>query len=479
MGSSLSPREPDVEKALSPLDAVFLQIESPTMLAHVGGLQIFSLPAGASASFLRDLVEELRAPRRLCAPWNLRLKRSALSKLRLAVVVDHDVDLDYHVRHLALPQPGGERELGMLVSRLHSQPLSRRRPLWECHVIEGLEHRRFAIYTKIHHAVADGVTAVRLLTRSLSQQPGESIRAPWAEAASDARAPATVRADRGWREHLQSAREVAGAVVRMGQAAIGTDEGMTLPFSGPKSVLNTAIGPQRRFATQQFDLARLKRLGRAADATLNDVVLTLSSTALRRFLKEANALPSRPLVAGVPVSLRPVGDTSDGNAVAVTVASLATDVSDPRLRLQTIRASMIAAKRQLQSLSPTAVSAYTGLVLAPFVLQLLSGLSGRARPCFNVAVSNVPGPSHALYLKSARLEAAYPVSNPFDGQALNITCVSYNGMLNFGFTGCRDLLPGMQRLALYTGEALVELEAAFGIAPTSMVAALPQHAVAA
>lgn len=179
---------------------------------------------------------------------------------------------------------------------------------------------------------------------------------------------------------------------------------------------------------------------------------------MRRYLKEANALPRKPLTSGIPVSIRPADDAGAGNAISFIVASMATDVADPLQRLQVIKAATTEAKEHLQSLPAAALTQYTMLLMAPYILSMLTGVAGRARPMFNVTVSNVPGPSDYLFLRGARMEAAYPVSLVMHGQALNITCQSYADTLNFGFTGCRDTVPHMQRLAVYMADALKELE---------------------
>ena len=443
------------------IDAAFLHMESHDTPMHVAGLQIFSLPADAGPDYLRRLVAELKAPRELAAPWNLRLRPSALSRLAPAWEEDHDVDLDYHVRHLALPQPGGERELGVLVSRLHSHRLNRRRPLWECHVIEGLENHRFALYTKIHHALVDGVTTMRLLMQALAENPHGPLVPPWAaQARMPPPAPTAPRALQ--RRAATAAGALQGLARMVGQA--GREAGaLVAPYAAPRSPLNGRVTGQRRLATQQFEIARIKRLARAAEATLNDVVLALCSAALRRFLKDANALPAQPLVAAIPVSMRPPGDATDGNAVSLMLARLGTDIADPAARLAAIREGTQRAKDHLRTMTTDAQALYSSLFAAPFALQTLAGLTGRTRPFFNVTVSNVPGPAGRLFLGDARLEAMYPVSIAAHGQALNITCTSYAGSLNFGLLGCRDSLPHLQRLAMYMADAMAELEEQFGL----------------
>jgi WS/DGAT/MGAT family acyltransferase len=258
------------------------------------------------------------------------------------------------------------------------------------------------------------------------------------------------------RKQARSVPELGRALTRLMKG--GDNKELIAPFAAPVSVLNGRITGARRFATQQYDLAKLKTLAKAGDATLNDIVLWLCGTALRRFLKEAHHLPGKSLTTGIPVIIRPADDQDAGNAISFIMANLGTDISDPRKRLKAIVQSTRHAKDHLQSLPRSALTQYTMLVMAPYILSLVTGIGGRTRPVFNVTISNVPGPDKPLYFQGAKLEAMYPVSLLAHGGALNITCVSYAGKLNFGFTGARDTLPHMQRLAVYTGEALEELE---------------------
>ncbi|MDR3417660.1 MAG: wax ester/triacylglycerol synthase family O-acyltransferase [Nevskia sp.] len=459
-------------RRLKPLDAAWLYVESSNSPMHVAGLQILSPPKGAKAGFLNDIVARFKeGSGKMVPPWNLRLVQSPLSGVLPAWEVDRNVDLDYHMRHSALPQPGGERELGVLVSRLHSHPLDLQRPLWECHLIEGLEGGRFALYTKMHHALMDGMAGMRMIQRAMSESPrNRSLSPPWALGRLKPREeePRAASLSRRMNALYEAARrqastlpEVARAMAKIWHTGKDADPGLVAPFSAPKSVLNQRITAPRRFATQQYELERLRRLARQADVTLNDIVLALCSGALRRFLQESGALPRRPLTAGLPVSVRPQGDDTLGTAISFILANLATDVADPRERLAAIRASTQRSKEHLQRLPKSSLDNYTAAFMAPFVLALVTGLGGRGRPMFNVTISNVPGPEKPLYFAGARLEAMYPISLLTHGQALNITCVSYAGTLNFGYTGCRDTLPHMQHIAVYTGEALEELERVF------------------
>jgi WS/DGAT/MGAT family acyltransferase len=459
-------------KRLGTLDASWLAVESEDTPMHVGNMLIFSLPKDAPDTFLRDMVTSMKETGEIAHPWCSKLAWSGTLGRLIAPAwkVDKNLDLDYHVRHSALPKPGGERELGVLVSRLHSNPLDFARPLWECHVIEGLENNRFALYTKMHHSMIDGISGVRLLQRVLSTDPNEKgMLPPWAmrpERLKPRKGESRQSVPSVFSQALDAVKlqaDMAPTLWRAGnrlvQSARHPEAGPTAPFVGPVSKINHRVTGQRRFATQHYKLDRLKELAHASKSSLNDIVLYLCGTALRRFLLEQNDLPETPLTAGIPVNIRPADDQGTGTAISFMIASLATNEADPLTRLQSIIASTTRAKEHLQKLPKSALTQYTMLLMSPYILQLLSGLGGRMRPVFNVTISNVPGPQETLYYEGAKLEAMYPVSLIAHGGALNITCLSYAGALNFGFTGCRDTLPSMQKLAVYTGEAFDELEA--------------------
>jgi WS/DGAT/MGAT family acyltransferase len=225
-------------------------------------------------------------------------------------------------------------------------------------------------------------------------------------------------------------------------------------------VLNGRVREKRRFATQQFPLTRMRTLAEAAGGTINDIVLALCGGALRRFLMERDSLPEQPLTAGIPVSVRPADDEGTGNAISFIVVTLGTDIADAVDRLAAIRDSVKFAKAHVQGLPRNAMQQYTTLLMAPTILTLLTGIGGRTPPMFNITISNVPGPDKPLYFRGAELLSIFPASIVTHGQALNITCESYNGLMNFGFTACHTSVPSMQKLAVYTAEALAELEAA-------------------
>ena len=458
-------------KRLNILDASWLALETDETPMHVATLQIFSLPEDAPDTFLSDLTADFKRSDEVVRPWCNKLRYSnRLGRIiSPAWIKDKDIDLDYHVRHSALPSPGGEKELGVLVSRIHSISLDFNRPLWECYIIEGLEPRRFAIYTKIHHSLMDGVSGVRLLQRTLSESPDTvDMAPPWlvqskrkSKRAGSDNVPSLQgmmkQAVNAVKKQASNTPTLATAMGKLIYSGTQKSSALIAPFVGPQSVLNKRVTPQRRIATQEFSLDEMKKLSKAAECSLNDIVLYLCGTALRKFLLESDSLPKQSLTAGIPVNVRPAGDTSTGTAISFMIASLGTNVAEPLKRLETIKNSTKQAKEHLQSLPKDVLNQYTVLLMSPYISQLLTGIAGHMRPVFNFTISNVPGPKEPLYFNGARQEAMFPLSLIAHGGALNITCLSYLDQLNFGFVGCRDTLPHMQHLAVYSGEALAEL----------------------
>jgi WS/DGAT/MGAT family acyltransferase len=461
---------------------MFLYGESREQMMHVAGLMPFTPAPDSSPEQLRELMNELRMGATVHPPWNLKLRTPDLLWNPLQAWIEEPaVDLEYHVRRSALPSPGDERELGILVSRLHGHHVDFHRPPWEMHLIEGLERGRFAWYVKIHHSLVDGYTAVQNLINGLTADPDERDRPLFfsipprtrpprpnpSEASEPGEATGAGSGARGihYPELLAAVREQYGAsktVVRalrnIVQSSRAGDHELISPLEAPRCVLNARISKSRRFATQSLPLARIRAIARAASGTLNDVVLALSGGSLRTYLLEQHALPQAPLVAMLPVAIRAKDELGGGNAVGAILATLATDIDDPAERLARIITSTTRAKQQLQGMSKAAILQYSALLVAPSMLQMIPSTAGHLRPTFNVVISNVPGPDQPLYFRGARLEASYPMSIPVHGQALNITCSSYAGMMCFGFTGCRDTVPHLQRLAVYCGEALSDLE---------------------
>lgn len=466
---------------LSPLDSMFLLLDTAETPMHVGALMPFEPPPGQPADLLRTVFDEGRTAT-VAPPWNRRLvthrfKRSPVHWW----TEDEHIDLEYHVRRSALPSPGDERELGIMVARLHSNPLDMSRPPWELHIIEGLSDGRYAIYVKIHHSLVDGISGMKMLARSLSTDPEDgdtplffSIRpvsrgrrrdehesrglvgqtvATAASAVSGTFGMSTAAA--------RAAARLSASLLRLAAAPVSGGD-LVAPLQAPHSILNSRITRQRRFATQQYTVSRLKAIAKATGTTLNDVVLAVCGGGLRTYLQELGELPDRSLVAFLPVSLRSEDDPGGGNAVGAVLSVLGTEIEDPLERLRTVHASASSAKDQMRGMDQTTAMAYSAAVLGPASIQAATAVAGVPSPLntFNLCISNVPGPRKPLYFRGARLQAIYPLSIPTHGMALNITLESYADTLAFGFIGCRETLPSLQKLAVYTGEALEQLEAA-------------------
>ena len=454
-------------KYLNQMDAVFLRMDGARTPMHAGCLLTFKLPKDAPADFMHQLVDGMRnAP--VSPPYSYRLANSRLAKIAPAWVDAHDLDPDYHVRHSALPHPGGERELGELIARLHSHPMDLDRPLWELHVIEGLENGRFAIYLKAHHACSDGATGMRNFKAWLSTDPKDrdysrpfSHPAPEKSAGEGRSRKRRSNPLRAVAKQLNASRELIAAMRDMNNRETHPEGGMYSAMETPPSPFNSPVTAQRRLATQLYDFARFRALADATGASINDIALTVSGGAMRRYLQENNALPDKSLIASVPVALQS-NDPTRGNAVAGFVVPLATEIDGPLERLKRIQAVTRRTKEELQALSPEALDQFAAIGFLPMVLGQATGLNAKMPPLTNITVSNVPGPRETRYLCGAELEAIYPVSLLFEGYSINLTLVSYADKYCLGYIGCRDALPHLQHLAVYTGEALSELEAAVG-----------------
>jgi len=468
---------PDI-KPLNLLDLSFVLMETRQTPMHVAGLQTFVPPPGAPRDFPRQVFEYLRSFPVTAPPFNYRLRSLGPGRLLPAFEEVDKVDLDYHLRHSALPYPGGERDLGVLVSRLHSNPMDLDRPLWEIHLIEGLHGGRFAMYGKLHHSLADGVAGVGLL--NFSENPGKSRTPPiWAQERKRRSRSGTATGAFGVLPNLlvQQARAMPSllrGLAGSASAALGvkSDPDFASLAEAPRTILNRNVTPQRRVATQSTTLARMKAIGAAAGGSVNDVLLAACSGALRRYLQDVGELPRKSLIASIPVALPRDADQAGGNAISFANVRLGTDVEDVRERFEVIRRSSAAGRSHLKQMSDTALIDYTVLISSPQMLTRLPGVGARVPPIYNVIISNVPGPRNRLYFLGAEMDAYYPISALAHGQALNITVMSYAGGLYFGFTACHDRVPSMQRLAVYTGEALDELERVFvGKKPTGKAAA--------
>ncbi len=448
---------------------------------HVAGLNLFTLPRGIDdTTFLAKLKDLLRHDGEFRRPFGERLHMGPLGVAGpIQWEQDDEIDMDYHVRHSALPQPGRYRELFALVSRLHGTLLDRSRPLWEMHLIEGLHNRQFATYFKAHHCAVDGVGAMHLTSSMYSTNARTRIKvSPYSMEAHLAykeqlakQAVAEPVQERDLRPVSALLEQQLGGTINLGKALgemasiwAGRDSGVTIPFyKVPRSTLSTRLTGARRFVAQSWSFDRVRQVGKAYDATLNDAVMAMCAGALRKLLIEQGALPKESLKTMAPVSVRPSGDVDSANAVGMVCVDLATDVADPEKRIRKIKASMDAAKNQLQGMKARDIQLYTAISQAPMLLTQVVGLGSRF-PAFSTVISNVPGPREKRYWNGARLDGVYPVSIPFDGAAVNFTVVSNYQNLDFGIVACRKSVPHVQRLIDHMEDSLAELENAAGIA---------------
>ena len=456
-------------------DAAFLYVESRETPMHVGGINLFEFPEGADEQkFIRRLADAYMSTTELREPFGDYVTTGPLGRLGpLYWERDEDLDLDYHVRHSALPQPGRYRELFALTSRLHSTLLDRNRPLWEVHLIEGLQNRQFAVYSKLHHAIIDGMAGLRLTEgMCATNKRARNDYSPFSQEAFEnmlsqrkKRPKLAMPKDSDLRHVAAMLKEQLGTSVHLlsmvknyAQTWLGAGGGLTVPFRHvPRTSINTRVSGSRRFVAQSWSIDRVKAVGKAVNGTINDVVLAMCSGALRRYLLVHDELPKHSLRAMVPVSVRAADDFQSANAVSFITANLGTKHPDPEDRLRTVMESTRAGKAVLDGLTATEATLFAGLSQMPLFVSNLFGVA-ELFPAFSTTISNVPGPRKQLYWNGAPLIGMYPASAIFHGFALNITLVGYRGNLDFGIMACRRSMPQVQRLIDYLEEALVELE---------------------
>jgi diacylglycerol O-acyltransferase / wax synthase len=483
---------------LSGVDASFLNMETSTQFGHVASLVMVDPSTSATGDVYGDLRTTFEARLHLLGVYRRKLATVPFDLDLPYWVDDPDLDVDFHLREIGLPKPGSRRLLADQVARIMARPLDRSRPLWEWYVISGLEDGQVAILTKLHHATVDGVSGVELLHVLLDHDPEGSVVPPPSEPWRPSAPPSTpeLLARTAWSyatrpqkavrlqvQLLRAAAELTGnpaarqmvAAFVPGLRRVGllptrrSDERPTLPNqSAPRTPFNRTITPHRRVAFETLPLEDAKRVRRALDVTVNDIVLAVCASALRRYLIDHDALPAEPLIAMVPVSVRdPASDTAGSNRVSGVLCPLHTDVEDPVERLRAIHESMAAAKEMQRAIPADMLSDMSQLAppaLAARAARLATGvrMADRLNPPFNLVVSNVPGPREPLYLSGARMTHFFPVSAVAEGQGLNMTVQSYLGNLDFGLTACRELVPDLWNLAGHLAPGLEELVTAAG-----------------
>ncbi|MFI6480599.1 wax ester/triacylglycerol synthase family O-acyltransferase [Nonomuraea sp. NPDC050663] len=468
---------------LTALDAQFLHFESATTAAHVAGVAILD-PEGGTVT--RDALADLLRDRMHLSPaLTRRLKYPPFGLDHPYWVDDPGIDLDHHVFESRLPAPGDELRLAEHLSAIHERHLDRERPLWEMHLITGLSRGRVAVYTKVHHAAIDGVSGAETLAALLDLTPEPRTVEPVERAQADEPSLADMLTGALGRTATQGARTVRSLVRTAGELDamplvsslpgsgllsrtarwLGGDRRShpELPaLSAPRTMLNGPITGSRRLAFGSVPLKDVKRAAQAFGGSVNDVVMALCAGALRSWLEERGALPGRPLVAAVPVAVRTASAMEQaGNQLAMMAVPLATDVADPLERLAEVRKATGAAKRRLAMSSANWLAELCEVLPAPLAELATPAVSravSGAFPPINILISNVPGPQFPLYLCGGRVLSYFPVSVLTDlSGGVNITCFSYDGMLDFGLVACPSKVPDVWGLLGHLQSAMKEL----------------------
>ena len=480
---------------LSGLDATFLYLETPEQPMHVGGLNIFELPAGYEGDFLEDLRAHITQRMHLAPVFKRKLVNMPFELANPIWVADEDVDMEYHIRSTVLPKPGSRAQLDKLVGRLHSSLLDRSRPLWEFYVIEGLQTpsdapagtRHVGFYSKVHHAAVDGAAGVALANAimDITAMPRAVRPAPQRRAMATDNFGIAELAMAGIKNTAVQSAILAKNLPALARAAytmlrppkseepsVGVAGLELVDSSGhspqknrwfaPKTPINVSITNQRSYSSLSFSLSAIKHIAKGNGVTLNDVVMGICSGALRRYLADLNCVPDQSLLAAVPISLREAGNTDMNTQASMLRISLASTVADPKARLKAIGQASKSAKAASASMNAVMPTDFPSLGV-PWILSGLASLFGRSKlannmaPLANVVISNVPGPNMALYLAGAKMITYYPVSIVTHSIALNVTVQSYNGSLDFGLIACRKAMPDLPELAKYMQKSFDEM----------------------
>lgn len=501
-------------KQLSGLDATFLYMEAGgSQFGHVASLSIYEPPDTPGYDPIAEWRAAIEKRLHLLEPLRRRLVEVPMNLDHPFWIEDPNFDLDFHVRHTAVPPPGSDEQLAEIISRIIGRPLDRTRPLWETYVIEGLPEGRYGILTKVHHSTIDGASGAELLTMMLDQSPeGDEIPQPTEEWKPE-RMPSPIEvlqraaislARKPGRGILLSARTLRdvgkatrnpvivaaanqirgslkgplGAVLNIGRNRDTEPDAppIALPSLGaPHTPFNGTITPHRRFAYRSTSLDAVKGVKNALGATVNDVVMAVCAGGLRTYLDNKGVLPEQPLVAMVPVSIRTGEETEKWtNRVSAIICNLPTNIDDPIERVRAVHESMITSKQLFDAIPASALSEFASFPPPAVFTRAMRmatrfHLGNRGQPV-NVTISNVPGPRQPLYSAGSRLLHYYPVSTIAEGQGLNITVQSYLDTLDFGLVSCRELVPDVWDLTDMIVEDLELLCKATGVdVPVALV----------
>ena len=461
---------------LSALDTWFLHLENNRMPMHIGGLYIVA-PAENGQQFDFDHFRSFFAERLHLAPvFRRRLVEVPMNLGRPFWVNDPDFNLDAHLIHIALPKPATRRGLARLAAQLYSPPLDRSRPLWKVTFITGIEdlddipENAFAMLVQVHHANIDGMSGAELMAALFDMFPKPRKIAPPEEEWNPAPIPSykelIARSYAGTTDAPGKVLNfIKGAASSMGDVAKAAASNLAPPppmvMTAPNTILNKPVTPTKIFSGIDISLDRIKKIKSAAGVKVNDVVLSICSAALRKYLLEKDALPKKPMVAMAPISVRSEEENGTaGNRISAMLVDLATDEDRPATRLSKIykntQGSKIYSKAtpvdQIVELIPSEV----GALATRFYTQM--GVSKLHRPFFNVIITNVPGPPIPLYMNGFQLHHHYGLGVTFEGIGLMIVVFSYAGNLSICATSCDSIMPDVDRFTAYIREGLEDLE---------------------
>ena len=461
---------------LSGLDAFFLYIETPTMHTHVAltaVLDTSTMPGGYSFEAMRRHIAERV---HLVRPFRQKVVEVPLRVHHPVWVDDTDFDIDRHLRRIAVPAPGGLRELSHLVGHIASVQLERNKPLWELWIIEGLAEGRVAFVAKVHHSAMDGASAAELLPAFLDLEPEPTGRVeppPFRPTAApddwELLGASAIDRVRSLGSLPSLARKTTQSITRIRRGRRETHNAAGTPLTAPTTVFNGPITAQRSVAFARVSLPQVKEIKSAFGATVNDVLMTTCAMAMRRYLEGRKDLPDTPLVTACPVSVRTEDQRGEqNNRLSVMFTKLHTDVADPVGCLLATQRTASAAKSEHELIGPETLGAWAELAdpMASRVASTLysnANLAAHHRPALSFILSNIPGPPFPVYLGGAEMERAYPMGPVLEGAGLNVTMLSYRESVDFGFLGATELLPDIWDLADAVPVAFDELhDAALG-----------------
>jgi WS/DGAT/MGAT family acyltransferase len=485
-------------KKLSSMDASFLYLETPEMPMHVGSMAIFRVPEDHKGNFFEDFKAMIGSRLHIAPILKARLEKAPLDIDHPSWVEDDQFDIDRHIFRGSLPAPYDRATLERIVGWMHAKLLNRARPLWEFYVFEGMKDNEIGLYSKMHHACIDGGAGAALTNmiydvtpvprevepplarakagnepRDIAANLIDSYQQLWRQPFDGTASPKTIDLPRSGKSdigsilfdnamfQIENAVKFVGSLPTMaksisdviGKVADPKSRDSIASMVSPSTILNKSISSERSFAGTSISLSQAKAVAKASGGKLNDVVLALSSGVVRRYLLERGALPAKAMTAAVPISLREEGNTDANNQVFGMICSIATNVEDPKARLETIIGQSTKSKEMshpLRALMPQVQN--VSMLGTPILLQILallysrSSLSDVLPPAANITVSNVPGPRQTLYAAGAELLHIFPVSISTHGLALNITVQSYRDQLDFGFIAGANIIPHVQVL---------------------------------